>query len=394
MNLTPQLAFEYGLAFMTIFVTVFFGLLLLENRERMRERKPQPAAWPRVSIIIPAYNEEDAIAGTIDSCLASDYPDKEIIVVDDGSKDATLEIARKYEAKGVKVIRQANAGKGAALNNGIRHSTGKIIATLDSDSYMTPDALRRMVPLFNDPTVGAATSAIKVHSPRNTVERMQRLEYLITAFNRRLLSFINAINVTPGPLSLIRRSVIDEVGGFDEHTILEDQELAMRIQARHHKIESNIEAVAYTHVPTNLRDLTKQRVRWNRGGIRNILKHHYLVNPKYGDFGLVIMPLSILAIFALFFVLVTTFAFLFKPRDEMFRFGLDAIWFTFTPLHVYGILIFIGALAWAYIGVNSIDGEKLSPLDAIIFVLFYQPLITFFWLVTAVTEIKREKLRW
>jgi cellulose synthase/poly-beta-1,6-N-acetylglucosamine synthase-like glycosyltransferase len=227
------------------------------------------------------------------------------------------------------------------------------------------------------------------------IEKFQRIEYLLTVFSRKLQSFIHSVNVTPGPLSLFRRSIFNKVGGYDEHNILEDQEMAMRIQGHQYEIASSLDAIVYTRVPDNFSDLISQRVRWHRGGVRNILKHHYLVSPKYGDFGILVMPLAILSIFMVFVVLaLATFTILTGAFGELFRFGLDKLYIGITPLHVLSLIIFIATVSWAYLGIRQIKGEHLSAPFLALYLIVYTPLITLFWVVTAIKEIRREKLKW
>lgn len=390
-------ALEYGLAFLTLFATVFFLLVFLENKDRVRESPKPPKKLPSLTILIPAFNEQTTIAATIESALAAKWPSakKKIVAIDDGSKDATLKIARGYEKRGVLVLHQKNAGKGRALNHGLKHADTELVATMDSDSYMEPDALLKLVGYFSDPQVGAVTPLMKVWQPKNTLQKFQRIEYLLTVFSRKLLSFINSINVTPGPLSMFRRSVFDQVGGYDEKNILEDQEMAMRIQAHQYKIASSMDAVVYTSVPQTLTDLVKQRVRWHRGGIRNILKHHYLVSPKYGDFGVLVMPLAIISIFALFLVFgLALFSLLSGAPNVFLAYGVQGFLFGLTPLHVLSAIILISTIAWSYIGIRQLQGETLSAPFLALYLILYAPLITLFWIVTAVKEIKGEKLRW
>jgi len=397
MFLSVREIFEYGIAFVTIFITVFFLLIFMENRGRMRQSPKPPKALPGLTILIPAYNEQDTIAGTIGSALAADYARgrKEIIVIDDGSKDATLRIARGYERKGVLVLHRGNAGKAAALNYGLTKVKTELVATLDSDSYIEKDALLKMVGYFKDPEVGAVTSVMKVWEPRNPLEKLQRLEYLLMVFSRRLMSFIDSVNVTPGPLSMFRKKVFDEIGGYDEKSILEDQELAMRMQAHHYRIAASMDAIVHTVVPRSLGALAKQRVRWQRGGVRNILKHYYLMNPKYGDFGMVMMPISILSVLALFLVFfIMAYYLLNGTFGLVLEFGPEALWLGLRPLHVISLIILLCSVVWAVIGLRQLRGEALSPLWLVLYVLFYAPVITFFWIITAFKELKMERLRW
>ena len=388
---------EYGLAFLTLFATVFFLLVFLENKDRVRESPKAPKKLPSLTILIPAFNEEKTIAATIESALEARWPGarKKIVVIDDGSKDNTLSIAKSYAKRGVLVLHQENGGKGRALNHGLEHAHTEMVATMDSDSYMEKDALLKLVGYFADPTVGAVTPLMKVWQPKNTLQKFQRIEYLLTVFSRKLLSFINSINVTPGPLSMFRKSVFDHVGGYDERNILEDQEMAMRIQAHQYKIASSMDAVVYTAVPESLGDLIGQRVRWHRGGIRNILKHSYLVSPKYGDFGILVMPLAIISILALFIVFgLAVYSLLAGAPNVLIAYGVQGLIFGLTPLHVLSAIILVSTIVWSYVGIRQLQGETLSAPFLALYLILYAPLITLFWLVTAVKEIKGEKLRW
>src|SRR3989338_3069018 len=136
-------ALELAISFITIYGSVFFILVFITNKDKMFE-SPIAKSLPPMTIIIPAYNEQDTIAATIQSVLDADYPKKQIIVVDDGSKDNTFEVARKFETRGVLVLHQENKGKAAALNNAIKHATGELVTTLDSDSYIAMDSLKKM----------------------------------------------------------------------------------------------------------------------------------------------------------------------------------------------------------------------------------------------------------
>ena len=161
----PLWFIEYPVSFISIFVAVFFTLIYLKNFNRMEHKSKQAHGWePKITILIPAYNEENSIAACLDSVLASDYPREkmEILVLDDGSTDKTAEIAKRYSTHGVIVCSKENTGKADSLNFGIKKSTGEIIATLDADSFISPYSIRRMLPLFEDETVGAVASAVKV----------------------------------------------------------------------------------------------------------------------------------------------------------------------------------------------------------------------------------------
>lgn len=390
--------FQYFLAFFTLYVIVFFMLVFIQNFGSMQKDPRPPKKLPMITVLIPAFNEEATIAKTIESVLDSGYPKNklEVIVIDDGSNDGTLNIAKGFVKHGVKVIHKENSGKAASLNLGISKAKGEFIATLDGDSFLKRGCFQSMLGYFARKEVAAVTSVMKAASPKNALERMQGVEYIVTVFSRKILSFLNSINVTPGPLSIFRKSVFDHVGGYDERNILEDQEMAMRIQSYDYKIESSVGAVVYTQVPSNLPSLVTQRVRWHRGGIRNILKHYYLVSPRYGDFGVFVMPVAILSILLVFAVFCTALIYFFTTNSisDFLTYGFDSIVFGISGLSVLAAIIFAATIVWAYLGIKSIRKEYVSPPFLLLYVVIYAPLITLFWIATAIKELKREKLRW
>ncbi|MFH1779867.1 MAG: glycosyltransferase family 2 protein [Candidatus Micrarchaeota archaeon] len=387
---------QYLLAFFTIFVTVVFILVYLQNRNEVH-KTPVPKKLRSVTVIIPTFNDEDSIADTIKSVLNLDYPKNllKVMVVNDGSTDNTLKIAKSFESKGVTLLSKPNGGKASALNTALRLIKTELVATLDSDSYVAPDSLKQMIGFFDDASVGAVTCKMLVWQPKTHLEKLQSIEYVLTVFSRRLLSFLDAINVTPGPLSVFRRKVFDEVGLYDEDNILEDQEIALRIQAHNWRIEAAMDAKVYTSTPKNFSGLIRQRVRWHRGGIRNILKHYYLIGGKYGDFGVMFMPLGIITIFILFAVFSLLFYSLFSGFSigSVFSFGLDSLWLGFTPLHFISVIILLASLTWMFIGFSNM-GEAVSIPYLLIYLVVYSPIVTFFWIVTLWKELTRQKLEW
>jgi len=158
------------------------------------------------------------------------YPSKkEIIVVDDGSNDNSQNILKKI--KGIKtILKKKNEGKAAALNDGITAAKGGYVVTIDSDTYPESDCLEKMVSHMEE-GISAVTGFVRAHNTKGIVEKIQEVEYLIAfGFFQKVLSDINAILVTPGPMSLYRKSVLKKIGGFDEKNITEDMEIAFRIR--------------------------------------------------------------------------------------------------------------------------------------------------------------------
>jgi cellulose synthase/poly-beta-1,6-N-acetylglucosamine synthase-like glycosyltransferase len=295
MSMEWSVLLTYIVEFLVLYSTIFYILLFLTTRDRLL-KDPKPKKFPRVSVLIPAYNEEKNIGKSISAALALNYPDFEVIVVDDGSTDDTLKEAKKYAKKGkVIVLTKKNGGKASALNHGLKKASGELVATLDADSFPEKDSLRHVVGYFNDAKVMAVTSNVKVLNARGGLQSLQRLEYIGIAFARKILSFLNGIPVTPGPLSVFRKKVFDELGGFDEKNITEDIEIALRIQNANYQIASSLNSVVYTVVPSNLSSYFKQRIRWGVGGIRNYLHYWRMLGTRYGDFGLFTMSFGLLS---------------------------------------------------------------------------------------------------
>lgn len=282
-----------------VLLIVFLGVLALryimllwlgylQHMETVSEPDlpPGPRTLPPVSVIIPAFNEGRVIQDSIRSMLRLNYPRVEVLVVDDGSIDDTLEKAAALEgrhgSKVVRVITKANAGKAAALNTGISLARYPFILCVDGDSTIAPDSLRNAMPHFRDHRVAAVAGNVKVENRKNLWARLQALEY-IEGLNmpRRAQGFIRAVNIIPGPLGVFRRDVLRKLGGYDTDTFAEDADLTLKILTAGYRIEYAPDAVAYTEAPVTLRALLKQRYRWTRGILQAIGKRRTTVlNPS------------------------------------------------------------------------------------------------------------------
>lgn len=295
-----------GFTLLTIYLYSLFLLLYFKNKKVYLEKEHiDPTEFPYVSILIPAYNEEETIADTIKAVKALNYPkDKlEIICINDGSTDKTEESIKSFED--IKLISKMNTGKADSLNIAIKESKGELIGVVDADSYPKPDALRLLVQYFKDPEVGAVTSRILVKNRINLLTKLQSFEYCLIAIVRKLLQYVNAVYVTPGALSLYSKKTLNAVNGFMNDTVTEDIELAWRILRAKYSIKMNLLAEVYTTVPSKIGEWWKQRIRWYLGAFQTYYKHRDVIfNKKYSTLGLFAAPICISAIFLGFLGLV------------------------------------------------------------------------------------------
>jgi len=377
---------EYVLSFLSLYFLTYLLLTYLEEEWE----EPSSVDMPFVTVLIPAYNESENIKGTIESALGIDYPAYEVIVIDDGSTDDTAE---KAEKTGVLVLRQKNAGKADALNNGMSHAKGEIIATLDADSYVDPKALRYMVGFFKNPRVMAVTATMKVMEERGMLVRMQKAEYMINNLFVKIFSLLDSVIVTPGPFSLYRASVFKKLGGFEGRTLAEDNEMALRIQSRNYLIKSSKKAVVYTKVPKTLGALFRQRKRWYVGYIENLRRYRGLLSPRYGELGSFILPVAtMLLILTLTKIMIDTM----DTANNLFQgTAMEESYFmqpfqflTIASLTVGLILFFISIL-------ESRENPSISMFLHLFLLMMLAPIMyTYAFLMRAYEIITRRSARW
>jgi len=246
---------------------------------RRHASTPIPASGnylPTVSVIVPAYNEELGIAAAIRSLAASDYPFLEVVVVDDGSTDRTVETVTALELPGVRVIRQANGGKPIALNTGIANSTGEVLVLMDGDTVFEPRTIRTLVRQLANPAVGAVSGNTKVGNRRGLIGRWQHIEYVI-GFNldRRMFDVLQCMPTIPGAIGAFRREVLEQVGGVSTDTLAEDTDLTMAVCRAGWRVVYEPESVAWTEAPASLGQLWRQRYRWCFGTMQAMWKHRH-----------------------------------------------------------------------------------------------------------------------
>jgi len=297
------------IVFLNLFRIVAMSVLsLLQHRIKKGRRGPRDALYkPAVSVVVPAYNEESVIKECLLSVLNSNYPNFEVIVVDDGSTDDTASEVSSLSDPRIRLIQKPNEGKAAALNHGIRHSRSKIIVTADADTIFLPDTLKNLVAPFEDPRVGAVAGNILVGNRHNLLTVWQSIEY-ITSLNldRRASELLNCITIVPGAAGAFRKIAIKKAGYFSGQTLAEDTDLTISVQRAGYRVIYEDKAHALTEAPVTLKDLFKQRVRWSYGIIQCFWKHKsILFSRRSGGLGLIGLP------YLLFFGIIFPFVAIF-----------------------------------------------------------------------------------
>ena len=388
-------------------VTFIEGLLKDKENSKKSPINPSPKELPTVSIIVPCFNEEKTVIGTLKSLMQLNYPkDKfSVVFVDDGSRDNTYAKVERFAVKyagRIKVMQQKNQGKHVAVNNAISVINSEIVGCLDADSYVSSDALLKMIPYFTDQKVMAVTPAMKVFKPSSILEKMQKAEYDIGIFFKKIFGDLNAIHVTPGPFSLFRRSIFDKIGLFKKAYNTEDMEIAFRIQSHKGLIKNCPNAYVYTVPPKTIKKLYVQRTRWVYGFINNCLDYrHIFFNKEYGHMGMLTLPISALSIALAILLFGNT---LFEMGKNIYNsletwysagaeiptwtqisnyFNFDLFFVNTSAFMLLSILLLAMMIAIFLISKKMSDGKMRPTIDMIYFALIYSWLAPL-WIMKAV----------
>ena len=407
----------YLSTFIGLFAITFYFLSYLSKRKEKTPESISEKKLPKVSIIIPAWNEEKGIAGTIKSAIELDYPRKklEIIVIDDGSKDNTYAIAKSFKNKNVKVFKnKINMGKRASMNFGIKKAKGEIIVTMDADNIIVKgDILKKMVYNFNDSNVMCIAPTTAIYNPKGILQRVQQVEYLLGVFLRKAFSSINAIHITSGAFSVYRKSFFEKHGDFDEHALTEDMEMALRIQYYGYRIVNDLTAVAYTIAPNKFIPLMKQRIRWYVGLMKCLLKYRFMFSKKYGAMGAIVLPVAIttviLSVILTFYVTIISLSeinkelnhlqsinFNFANNFELNKFVFERFFFNIfsSPIAYFFIIFIFVLLGYMFFAKKVIKEHSEIRLSIFFFIFLYSFLFAFWCVVSFLYYLFNRKVSW
>ncbi|QSH39410.1 glycosyltransferase [Candidatus Kaiserbacteria bacterium] len=399
----------YIVLFLSLYFEVFLLITFFERSESKEHNTlVDEDSLPTVAVIVPCFNEETTVAGTLRSLLALSYPSQklQIIAVNDGSTDGTREVLEAFrDHEQIQILNKENGGKHTAMNAALAHTQADVLGCLDADSFVEPDALIQIIRHFEDSEVAAVTPSIKVYEARGLIQTLQKAEYGLAIFVRNVFARMDSLFITPGPFSFFRRSVINEVGPWQHGHSTEDLEMCLRLQRLHKKVTNEPNAIVYTKTPKTLPELFKQRLRWTYGFLRNAVDYQKLfLNPKYGTLGMLVLPMSLFSLFGavfLFSALIWNVLVLFAREFVRFQtVGLTAptIQFDMFFINTSSILTITIALVVLTLVLMGL-GKRLArdsyiSLDMPIYLVLYG-FITPLWLTAALYKaIANTGVRW
>jgi cellulose synthase/poly-beta-1,6-N-acetylglucosamine synthase-like glycosyltransferase len=379
----PKAIFIWSISLSFWYSLLFVPLAIRSGYKESMMKEPD--YYPIMSIIIPAYNEEKVIGLTIEALIHAEYPDKEIIIVDDGSIDNTLEIAKRYKHQ-AKVLHKENGGKASALNYGLTFAKGEIIVIVDADTVVGKKSLKMLARGFQKKEVAAVAGNIKIRNTVNLLTKCQALEYLTgIQIMRRGLDYFGSIPIVPGALGAFRRESLKEAGDYQKATLVEDFDATITVLKSGLSVQGSNSAVGYTQAPQKLNDFFKQRKRWYRGNLQVMKRHsNVLTNPRFGFLHKFTFPLMLINMLVIPFtgLAVWVFAAISVIQGE-WQFVLF-----YTTMYIILQYLF-SALA------IRIDGDEKKNIVYSIFMLIgYKQLVDFLAIKAVIEEALKRKSVW
>ncbi|MFD5814514.1 glycosyltransferase [Streptomyces sp. NPDC127038] len=385
-------ALVVGIAVIGVLVLTRFGMMLLLSAVHARRVRRGDFRWGTapvtepVSVLVPAYNEAKCIANTVNSLGASEHP-LEIIVIDDGSSDGTARIVEDLGLPNVRVLRQPNGGKPAALNRGLANARHDIVVMMDGDTVFEPETVRELVQPFADPGVGAVAGNAKVGNRDSLIGAWQHIEYVM-GFNldRRMYDILRCMPTIPGAVGAFRRSALERVGGMSDDTLAEDTDVTMALHRDGWRVVYAERARAWTEAPESVQQLWSQRYRWSYGTMQAIWKHRRALVDRgpSGRFGRVGLPLV-----SLFMVLAPLLA----PLIDIFLLYGVVFGPTGRTIVAWAAVLTVQAVCAAF--AFRLDKERMSHLISLpLQQILYRQLMYVVLLQSWITALTGGRLRW
>jgi cellulose synthase/poly-beta-1,6-N-acetylglucosamine synthase-like glycosyltransferase len=386
--------------------------MLLTEKDRLYRKMPLFAkSEPLVSVILPAFNEEEKIAKTIESLKKTAYHNIEFIIINDGSADTTNRVVTKHIAGDARFTFMDNAknqGKAACLNQGISIARGKFIACMDADTVAEKKIFHKVLPYFENQKVGAVTVTVEVFKSKKFLHKLIDLEFILgLSLFLKVCSFFNCVYVTPGPFSMYRTSTLKKIGGFDKDNIVEDLEIAYRIHKAGYRIDNCLEAKVYTTIPPTFKKIYVQRRRWYSGALLTLIQHRKMMfKNKYGFFSYM-MPYNYLVVMlglTLFFAstylglknliqLVAHFQYShFDLWQRLSNIRFDVLNFNTVSLVGFSALAF--SIIMLLLGIKMARKSIQKKLRAIIFFPIMYFMYQIFWIGSILVVIRGKKIKW
>lgn len=365
-----------------------------KSRQKQQKKSLSDELLPTFSIVVPVKNEANVIGRLLAALSKLNYPvdKREIVIVEDGSTDETLDICMNYanQHAGVKILQKPfSNGKPSALNYGLKHAKGEIIAIFDADNVPDTDALMAVREYFEDPAVAAVQGkTLCINSKENMLT--QFISYEEAVWCEAYLRGKDVLNLfvhLKGSCQFIRSDVLEQLQGFDEAVLSEDMEISARLTENNYKIRYASDVVAWQESPSNLKTLFKQRTRWFRGTMEVAFKYGRLMarpNRKKFDaettlFGPFILIASLLPYTAMFWAFFTVL-----PFDVLWRFAVQFAALTTT------LTMLLCGLALVYIT----KPRRIKNILWLPFIYFYWSLQAFIALYAALLIFLRRPKQW
>ena len=372
-------------------------IILLFN-SGYRKIKPLKAANffnPKISLIIPAHDEEEMIVKSIEAALETDYENKEIIVVDDGSKDRTYDLAYSYAKNGsIKLFRRdiASGSKAGALNYGLSFASGDVIVTVDADTFIERNSLKEIIKPLKDPNVSAVSGNVRVlkgeDKGSNLLVKLQSYEYLqALELGRRFNALIRTLLIISGAFGAFWKKNVTSIGDYDSDTITEDFDITLKMKKIGKKLAFAEKAISWTHVPETWNDWRRQRTRWTMGQAQSLWKHRNIFRKRAFNTMLVVAVYDMVFIdIILLFIRFTWFLYIIFFFQSTFYY---VMFFSFILYLIVEFLTFLTA------GILSSRKGDLKNIYLIpLMVIFYRPYYSIIRFNAYLNYVMKKESKW